>query len=381
MSRALELEQEGRTICHMEVGQPSSTAPQAVKDKAKWALENDLLGYTNALGISALRNEITKMYEQKYNVHIPSERVVITTGSSAAFLLSFLACFDEGASVGVCSSGYPCYRNVLHAAGLSPVGIPVNRDFKVTAVELEEEILRRQKLGVPALKGFIRSSPSNPTGAMLSPDELKGVCEVCNRHHILFISDEIYHGISYGTQKEATAAQFTDDVIVVNSFSKYFSMTGWRLGWIVVPHSMIDVMNRLSQNIYINAPTLSQIAACEAFHCEDELQSHLKKYTNNREIVLETLKELGIDDNLAPCDGAFYAYVDLSAHGVSDSPQLCRRILEEAGVAITPGIDFEDPSSGLGYKRLRFSFSRSTEEVREGMKRFSVWWRREMQGK
>ena len=253
----------------------------------------------------------------------------------------------------VCSSGYPCYRNVLSASGLDCVCISVNKQYKVTAIELQNEINRRKDLSLSPLKGLIMSSPSNPTGSMLSPDELRGVCETCDANNILFISDEIYHGITYGTQEQATSAQYSDTTIVVNSFSKYYSMTGWRLGWLVVPEPLIDVMNRLSQNMYINAPTLSQIAAIEAFHSEEELEEHVAKYTINRATVLNTLSDLGIDKHLAPCDGAFYAYVDLGEYGVTNSPEICRRILEEAGVAITPGNDFEDPSSGLGYQRMR----------------------------
>ena len=220
--------------------------------------------------------------------------------------------------------------------------------------------------------GLIMSSPSNPTGAMLTPDELQALCDLCHTNNILFISDEIYHGISYAADvAEASAVQYSDSAVVINSFSKYFSMTGWRLGWMVVPNSLVDAMNRLSQNLYINAPTLSQLAACRAFD-EDtdvELQVNLRKYAVNRDIVLSTLRDLRIDGNASPADGAFYVYIDLSAEGVTDSTALVWRLLEEAGVALTPGCDFEDPASGLGDVRIRFSYSRSTEEVSEGMRR------------
>ena len=281
------------------------------------------------------------------------------------------------------------------------MNIPVNREYKVTAKELLIEIERRSTAGEKPLKGLILSSPGNPTGAMFKAEELKDLCLVCEQKGILFISDEIYHGISYrdddelqgmststssGEQlykprsREPTALQFLENSIVINSFSKYFSMTGWRLGWMVVPLSLVDAMNRLSQNLYINAPTLSQMAACHAFdpECEEELDRHVEKYAVNRNIVLETLRELEIDGNASPADGAFYVYVDLSEAGVSDSTALCKRLLEETGVALTSGVDFEDPSSHLGDVRVRFSYSRNTGEVREGMRRFKAWWTEHM---
>ena len=207
------------------------------------------------------------------------------------------------------------------------ISIPVNKDFKVTALELSNEINRRKESGLPELKGLILSSPSNPTGAMLSPKELKDLCELCKEKNILFLSDEIYHGISYKTQKEASALQYSDSCIAINSFSKYYSMTGWRLGWIVVPDQLIDTMNRLTQNMYINAPTLSQIAACEAFSCEEELEENVRKYAINRKIVLDTLEEIGLKEHTSPPDGAFYIYINLAAFGVNNSPDLCKKYL------------------------------------------------------
>ena len=377
LARATELEREGRHICHMEVGQPSTGAPKAILEAAQRQLSNSILGYTNALGIDELRQKIaTHVYKDKYGVEVSPSRIVITTGSSAGFCLIFLGCFDIGDHIALCSSGYPCYRNIMKATGLHSVNIAVNRDFKVTAVELLAEIVRRQTAEEAPLKALIMSSPSNPTGAMLTPDELRDLCQTCDAHNILFLSDEIYHGISYTDSAEASAVQCTDRAIVINSFSKYFSMTGWRLGWLVVPPSLVDVMNRLSQNMYINAPTLSQYAALSAFEPEvtTELNAHVVKYRTNRDIVLATLKDLQIDQNASPADGAFYVYVDLAREGVTDSGAVCRRLLEEAGVAITPGLDFEDPASGLGHQRLRFSYSRSTDEVQEGMRRFKQWW-------
>lgn len=375
LAKATELELEGRDICHMEVGQPSSKAPLKVIEAAKEALENDKIGYTNAVGQNALRESIAKHYMDKYNVKISKDRVIICTGSSASFLMSFLACFEAGDAVGLMSSGYPCYRNIMKATGLECVTLPVNSQYKVTASSLQQEIDRRKALGVKALKGLILSSPSNPTGVMLSPKELEELCQLCTQEDIMFLSDEIYHGITYGTQQESTAVAFSDNAIVINSFSKYYSMTGWRLGWMIVPDNFVDVFNRLSQNIYINAPTLSQIAASRAFDADvtKELELNVARYAASRDVVLQCLEELGLSDKAAPSDGAFYIYVDLKDCGVTDTPSMCYRLLEEVGVAITPGVDFEDPSTGLGKQRVRFSYSRSTEEVTEGMKRFKEW--------
>ena len=353
-----------------------------VLNEAKRAINEDKLGYTNALGILPLRQAIAKHYLDKYNVKISPDQVLITTGSSAAFLFTFLGCFDPQDCIALCSSGYPCYRNLMKATNLNAVSIPVNSEYKVTAKELLLMIKERSLKNLPPLKGLILSSPSNPTGAMLTPDELKELTDLCKVQNILFISDEIYHGISYGSTPEASALQFSSSsCIVINSFSKYYSMTGWRLGWMVVPLSLVDTMNRLSQNMYINAPTLSQIAACKAFDCNKQLDSYVNMYKVNREIVLEALQELGLLSGAAPADGAFYIYIDLQAAGVTDSMQLCHRLLEEAGVALTPGVDFEDPENGLGLKRIRFCYARSTEDVREGMRRFKIWWAENMVAK
>jgi aspartate/methionine/tyrosine aminotransferase len=268
----------------------------------------------------------------------------------------------------------------MKALGLNYVSIPVNKEYKITAKELNEEINRRKVNNLKPLKGLILSNPSNPTGAMLDKQEVQDLCQTCDDNGIIFISDEIYHGISYG-KKEHSATEFSDKSIIINSFSKYYSMTGWRLGWMVVPLELVNVMNKLSQNMYINAPTLSQVAAIEAFNCDEELQQHVTRYTTNRNIVLTTLESLDLLKGASPADGAFYVYVDLKHAGVDNAPALCQRILEEAGIAITPGVDFEDAESGLGFQRVRFSYSRSTEEVQEGMNRFKKWWLENMSSK
>lgn len=244
-----------KLIINTQVGQPSTGAPSKVLKAAKDILENNILAYTAALGVSDLRQKIATHYFDKYGVVLDSERIVVTTGSSAGFCLAYLGCFDVGDHIALCSSGYPCYRNIMKATGLNSVNIPVNKDFKITKKELDIEISRRSVSGEKKINGLILSSPGNPTGAMLSPSELEELCNCCKENDIIFLSDEIYHGISFGSngekKDEASAVQFSNSCVVINSFSKYFSMTGWRLGWMVVPTSLIDVMNRLSQNLYI----------------------------------------------------------------------------------------------------------------------------------
>jgi len=260
--------------------------------------------------------------------------------------------------------------------------IPLNSEYKVTAAELQLEINRRRESGVPPLKGFIQSSPANPTGAMLTPSESKELAELCESEGIWYLSDEIYMGITFGDIAEASALRFAGNTtIIVNSFSKYYSMTGWRLGWLVLPPSLVDAVNRLNQNMFINAPTLSQQAAVACFEPASDLilRQHVDRYKANREIVLAGLKECGIAD-VAPCHGAFYAYADLGDEqsGLSTaglgSEALCAKLLEDEGVAITPGTDFEDPILGRGPQRIRLSFPGATEDINEAMIRFKRWW-------
>mmetsp|Transcript_32807 Transcript_32807/g.75904 ORF Transcript_32807/g.75904 Transcript_32807/m.75904 type:complete len:444 (+) Transcript_32807:114-1445(+) len=396
LANAQRLEAEGKSIMHMEVGQPGSGAPVAVRESAKTNLgdapEVPALGYTNAVGIPKLQRCIADYYDRKYGVKdLDPERIFVTTGSSAGFLLTFVACFDVGDVVAVASSGYPCYRNILESLGCEVLHIPVNSDYKVTAAELAKAVEEQARANPSKpIKGLIISSPGNPTGAMLSDGELSDLASTCREHGIQYLSDEIYHGITYGP-KETTALECDpDNTIVINSFSKYFSMTGWRLGWLVVPHGLVDRVNRLQQNMFISAPTLSQIAGVAAFsdEADEELQSHLHRYKKNRDTVLAVLGELEVTKDVgsvAPADGAFYVYVDLEKWGVGSKPtskltatELCNRLIEEAGVACTPGVDFEDPGNGKGEQRLRFSYSRSEAEVQEAMRRFKAWWTQHM---
>jgi aspartate/methionine/tyrosine aminotransferase len=386
LQRANELQAAGHSVLHCEVGQPETGAPPAVTAAAIEALAatnpHQVLGYTDAFGLLALRQKIASHYTKYYNLAEPisTSRIVVTTGSSGAFLLAFTACFDPGDVVAIASSGYPCYRNILSALGCQLATIRINDDFKLTATELKVAIAFRKAAGEKPIKGLILSSPSNPTGAMLSPEELKELCLVCDEHEIQFLSDEIYHGITYG-KKEATALEFSQNAIIINSFSKYYSMSGWRLGWMVVPEGLIKAINSLQQNMFINAPTISQTAAMK---CWDEdtiavLEQHVTKYATSRSIILEAMakiQELN-PKNIAPADGGFYVYIDLGDENVAPgfgSVSMCKALLEEEFVAITPGNDFEDPTGNLGDRRFRVSYAGGIDTAKEAMQRFHKFW-------
>lgn len=345
---------------------------------AKACLESGhVMGYTDSFGLFALREKIGIHYQKKYGLDpIDSKRIVVTTGSSGAFLLAFTACFDVGDTVAVASSGYPCYRNILGSLGVKLANVKINDDFKLTATELRVEIERRQHAQEESIKGLILSSPGNPTGAMLSPKELKELCALCDEESIQFLSDEIYHGICYG-KEESTALSFSSNAIVINSFSKYYSMSGWRLGWMIIPEHLIEPINALQQNMFINAPTISQMAACECWNDETikELEGHISKYRESRQIILNALAEIKEINprNIAPADGGFYVYVDLGNENVTEgfgSVEMCKNFLEDYHVAFTPGNDFEDPNDNLGGRRFRISYSGGTETVKEALARF-----------
>jgi aspartate/methionine/tyrosine aminotransferase len=510
-------------ILHGEVGQPETGAPQRVVQAAVDALTGtttttttttvplqrrpkNVLGYTDAFGLVSLRTEIAHHYQRYYfhnlnddnncnnnetnnvSLSLSTDQIVVTTGSSGAFLLAFTACFDVGDVVAIASVGYPCYRNILSALGCTLVHVPVNAQFKLTAVELQAAIDQQKRTNnqSPRIKGLVLSSPSNPTGAMLTPQEMQDLCRLCDLHNIQFISDEIYHGISYGVVPEATAWQYSNRVICINSFSKYYSSTsfvprscrffvslivstrhvffiqgsplqlatpsscrsidcffrqvlvkihslsslffvstryrppslfslhtftyyivsGWRLGWMIIPTELIPAVTKLQQNMFINAPTISQTAACQCWHEETqlELQQHVQKYQVSRGIILEALQKLQPALTLAPAHGGFYVYVDLGPENVAllaesssdhdngdddkddqkadqdnDSNDLgsvafCRALLEEYHVALTPGIDFEDPLTRLGNVRFRISYAGGIATAVEAMKRLHEFW-------
>ena len=362
MRAAAERAAAGGDVLHLEVGQPSTGAPAKVIEAAKAALDSDLLGYTLALGLEPLRERIARHYAEEYGASVDPARVVVTTGSSSAFTLSFLAAFEAGDRVGIANPGYPAYRNILQAMNVEPVMIPVGPEtrFQATAELLE----RQQDL---KLDGLIVASPSNPTGTMLSPAEVAALAKWCETNGVRLISDEIYHGITYG-ERAATAAGLSASAVVVNSFSKYFSMTGWRLGWMVVPPDLLRTVEVLAQNLFISPPSLPQAAALAAFDARDELDANVARYRRNRDILLARLPQAGFQTFASP-DGAFYLYADV-AHLTNDSEEFCRRMLAEAGVAATPGTDF-DPGRGRAY--VRFSFAGTEADMEEAARRLIAW--------
>jgi len=353
MRAANAREVAGKAVYHLEVGQPGTSAPQGVILAAQAALVNQRLGYTEALGTTSLRQAIVRHYKDFYGISIDVERVIATTGSSAGFVLSFLSAFDPGDRVALASPSYPCYRNTLSALGVEPVLLScgIEERFQPNTALLD------QVLAEGPLHGLILASPSNPAGTMLNEVQLEELCHYCRKHEIRLISDEIYHGISY--EETATSAlAFTDDAIVVNSFSKYFSMTGWRIGWIVMPIDLARSIECISQSIYISPPTLSQIAGVAAFQCREELDANVARYANNRNLLLRELPKAGFE-RFAPADGAFYIYTDVSDI-TNDSEAYCRSLLDRTGVAATPGVDF-DPTQGKRF--VRFSFAGGTDEI------------------
>ena len=359
MQAASAAEEAGRHIIHMEVGQPGTGAPKGAAEALTKAMGEGALGYTVALGLPALRARIAQMYGEWYNVDLDPARVVITPGSSGGFLLAFTALFDSGDRVGIGAPGYPSYRQILRALGMQPVDLPAAPENRYQPVASD--------FAGEDLCGLLVASPANPSGTMLDRPALSALTDACVANDMSFISDEIYHGIEYD-KKAVTALEVTDDCYVINSFSKYFSMTGWRVGWMVVPEDQVRVVERIAQNMFICAPHASQIAALAAMDCDDELQANLAVYRRNRDLMITGLKEAGFTD-IAPPDGAFYVYADVSRF-TEDSRAFAAEILEKAGVAVTPGLDF-DPARG--HKTLRFSYARSTADMEEGIARLKAF--------
>jgi aspartate/methionine/tyrosine aminotransferase len=352
---------EGASIVHLEIGQPSTAAPRAVVEAAKLALDTHQIGYTEALGLPALRQRIARHYHDFYGVEVDPARVAVTTGSSGAFLLGFLAAFDAGDRVALASPAYPAYRNILLALDLEPVALPTGPE---THYQPTPELL--DGLG-GRIDGLIVASPANPTGTMLRGDALKRLYDHCAARGIRLVSDEIYHGITYG-ERPATAVALGDDAIVINSFSKYFSMTGWRLGWMIAPPKLLRPVESLAQNLFISPPTLPQHAALAVFDCTAELDANVRRYAQNRALLLHRLPEAGFDQ-LVPPDGAFYLFADVSRL-TNDSHAFCSRMLAEAGVAATPGADFD---TERGHHYVRFSFAGSTADMEEAVRRLKAW--------
>ncbi len=360
MEAAAREEARGRSVIHMEVGQPGTPAPSGARAALSAAMKADPLGYTVALGRFDLRARISRLYRDWYNIDVDMGRIVVTAGSSAAFQLAFLTVFDEGDRVAIGEPGYPSYRNILKALNLAPVGIPTRAEnrFQPSVAELD---------ALPDLAGLLVASPANPTGTMLDRPALSALIKTCAARGMAFISDEIYHGIQYD-KPAVSALEISDDVIVINSFSKYFSMTGWRIGWMVLPESHVRQVERLAQNLFICAPHPSQVAACAAMDCTDELDANLEVYRKNRAQMLDGLRAAGFE-KIAPPDGAFYVYADVSDI-TDDSSELASDILKNAGVSVTPGLDF-DPVRGR--QSLRFSYARSSQDITEGLARLKKY--------
>ena len=359
MENARKAEEKGEDIVHMEVGQPGTPAPIEAQRQLIEKMKKDSMGYTVALGIPELRKRISQLYGDWYNLDLNPDRIIITSGSSAGFILSFSSLFDAKDRVGICSPGYPSYRQILKAQDLETVLIETKfeNNFQPFASDLK---------GLN-LSGVLIASPANPTGSMLNYNQLESLILSSLEQNISFISDEIYHGIEY-EKKATTALQITNQCYVINSFSKYFSMTGWRVGWMIVPEDHIRQIERLAQNMFICAPHASQIAALHALDCEDELKNNLDVYKENRKLMIKGLKDSGFSKISSP-DGAFYIYADVSKF-CNDSLEFANRVLKEAKVAITPGLDFD---SKRGNSTIRFSYARSTEDIIKGLEKLNIF--------
>jgi aspartate/methionine/tyrosine aminotransferase len=365
LAQAAVKERRGESVVHMEVGQPSAPAPRLAREAARAALDVGRIGYTEALGMMALRERIARHYRDAYGVSVGPERIAVTTGSSAGFVLAFLAMFAPGDRVAITAPGYPAYRNILEALGVEPVIVPLE---KASGYVMTAAAIRDIHAQTP-LAGVLAMSPANPSGTMIGRAALGDLGRACRELGLWFVSDEIYHGLTYEAPAE-TALVADPDAVVVNSFSKYYCMTGWRVGWLVVPPRLSRVIERLAQSLYISAPYLSQVAAIAAFDATDELEAVRAGYAANRALLLEELPRLGITE-MHPVDGAFYIYADI-ARFTNDSLDFCRRMLDETGVATTPGLDFD---AREGAHHLRLSFAGSHDDCREAIRRLEGWLR------
>jgi aspartate/methionine/tyrosine aminotransferase len=367
MAAAARIEAAGGRVIHMEVGQPAAGAPKPAIEAARAALGSGPLGYTESLGIPSLRARIARHYADVHGLAVDADRVIVTTGSSAGFVLAFLSMFEGGDRVAIANPGYPPYRHILTALGCEPVLIETSA---VSRFAITGDSLRAAHRRKP-LAGVLVASPANPTGTMMTPQALADLIRVADEEGIRFISDEIYHGLDYA-MPAATALRLSDNAVVINSFSKYFCMTGWRIGWMIVPPQLLRAVDRLQGNLSISVPTLSQIAAQAAFDGRDELEAIKHGYEDNRKILIEGLPRAGLDKFL-PVDGAFYLYADISKFS-DDSFDFAKRLLEEAHVAATPGVDF-DPVDGRHY--LRFCYAGSAADMREAVERIDGWLKRD----
>jgi aspartate/methionine/tyrosine aminotransferase len=365
LARAAQRQRSHGDLVNLVAGQPSTPAPAAVREAAKRAIDSDRLGYTVATGMPELREAVAEHHRVRYAVDVSADDVIVTTGSSGGFLLAFLAAFDAGDRVAIARPGYPCYRNVLTALGCEVVELPTGPSSRFQpTVEMLEALDRR-------VQGLVVASPANPTGTMLAAEELAALATWCETNGVRLISDEIYHGITYeSAPAAATAWQWSRSGVVLGSFSKYFSMTGWRIGWLLAPRDLRRPIDVLTGNFTICPPALSQHAALAAFGPSSyaECDAHVARYATNRTVLLEGLREIGWT-RLAPADGAFYVYADVR-HLTHDSMDFALRLLEQTGVALTPGVDFDTAD---GDHHVRLSFACTVEEIRDGLDRLSGW--------
>jgi aspartate/methionine/tyrosine aminotransferase len=366
MAAAARIEAEGGRVIHMEVGQPAAPAPASAIAAARAALQSGRIGYTETLGIAPLRARIARHYRDSHGIDIDPQRVAVTTGSSAAFVLALLALFEAGDRVAVALPGYPPYRHILRALGCEPVLIETTQ---ATRWAITPEMLLAEHRKAP-LKGVLIASPANPTGTMMSAPSLRDLLAAAQGEGISFISDEIYHGLDYAFPAE-TAAKLSERAVVINSFSKYFCMTGWRIGWMVLPVALIRAVDRLQGNLAISVPALSQMAALAAFDGRAEMEAVKRGYEENRRILLAGLPKIGFE-KILPVDGAFYLYADVSRF-CDDSYEFAKRMLSESQVAVTPGIDF-DPREGRRFIRLCYAGARA--EMAEAVERIGRWLRK-----
>ena len=367
LAAANKMQKEGVSVDYLCVGQPAAPAPLAARKAAAELLENGSIGYTDANGRLDLRERLSRHMLDTYQVEVDPARIFVTTGSSAGFMLTFLTLFDAGDRVAIAAPGYPAYRNILKSLGLEVVEIETHEADRWAVTPEQVQKAHRDK----PLSGILIASPANPTGTMMTPDALEQLIDCCEDLGIRFISDEIYHGLTYEevtNVKAATALQFSEKVIVINSFSKYYCMTGWRVGWMILPQDCVRTIECLSQSLYISAPEISQVAAMHALDCKDELEKVRLAYLTNRQLLLERLPQLGFDKVL-PIDGAFYAYADATKH-TNDTMQFAKQMLQHAHVAVTPGLDFDQ---GRGHRYLRFSFAGDNQTIVSAMQRIEDW--------
>ncbi|MCK5793001.1 MAG: aminotransferase class I/II-fold pyridoxal phosphate-dependent enzyme [Ketobacter sp.] len=359
---AHEVTKTGADVIHLSLGQPASKPPQQVLQKVAERMMEDKLGYTDACGIPALRERIAKHYRDEYGLEVPAERVFITIGSSAAFFLSMLCAFNPGDKLAIARPCYPAYPNMMKALDLVPVYLHTTTEdnFQPTVAMLEALPEKPQ--------GLVIASPSNPSGTVIGPKRMKQLVEYCEQHGIRLISDEIYHGVTYGQRETSSVLEHSQQMIIINSFSKYYLLPGWRLGWVVMPENLCRPYETMLQNFFISPPAIAQHAALAVFECKDELDEVVRGYAVNRQILLDELPKAGFNE-LSPAEGAFYIYANVSSL-TNDSREFCRRMLNEAHVCAVAGLDF-DKESGHAY--VRFSFAGETAEIREAMERLKRW--------